>query len=106
MSSEVILPALQLCPARNDETRVIQSRSRLGESIQLARIVTVKNDHESPLLVGQHHSRATRMRHLQHQRHIEDSLIPSQARLEVSHCESEMMKGRVSWLDHGENLAG
>ena len=74
---EVVPPALQLCPAGDHEARMIQSRPHLGESFRLVGVVAVKNDHEGPLVVGQHHAESTRMWHLHYRRHIENLLVPS-----------------------------
>lgn len=74
---EVVPPALQLCPARDDETHMIQPRPHLGESFRLVGLMAVKNDNEGPLLVCQHQPDATRMWRLHQRRHIENLLIPS-----------------------------
>ena len=105
MSSEVFLPNLQLCSTVDSESHMIQSRPFLGESLPLVGVVAVKDDSESPLIVGQHHPRSTNMWRLHQQRHIENLLIPSHAGIEIGHREGDMMERGVHGLCHDENVA-
>ena len=90
------MPKFQIAPRRNHEAGMVEPGHGFGEETAVIVVVPVQGKHQLPVASRENSPNATGMRDIEDGMNIEDSFVPSDARLEIGDGDREMVQARLA----------